>query len=655
MKLDIVSLGPAVTGDLDAALRREWLVTNGLGGYASGTVAGVATRRYHGLLIAALVPPAERTMLIAGLREWAVVRGARAALHAIEFADGSIEGDGYRRLASFRLDGMLPVWRFAFGETEVERRVWMADRANTTFVRYAVVAGDRPVELEITPLLTQRDHHALTGQADGLPPGGPAVRSFATHGTTERVGAWVRGIRHREEEARGLDARSDLFADRRFTATVEPGTAWTVTLTADDDPPPEPEAALAAARARQAGLVRTAGAERAPAVVRQLVLAADQFLVDRAIPAADGTTEAGRTVIAGYPWFTDWGRDTMIALPGLTLATGRAEEAATILRSFARFVRDGLVPNHFPDRAGEAPAYNTADASLWFAVAVHAYLEATGDRGLVRDLLPVLRSILDRHVAGTRFGIGVDPADGLLRAGADGVQLTWMDARVDDWVVTPRRGKPVEIQALWVNALRIVGGWLAEADEPDAREAAAGFAAIADRAGASFRTRFWRPALGYLADVVDGPDGDDCSLRPNQLLALSLTHPLVDGDAARSIVDAVGRELVTPLGLRSVAPSDPAYRRRFQGSRLERDGAYHQGTVWSWLIGPWVDAVVRVTGDRALALSYLAPFRDHLTDGGLGTISECFEPEPPHEPRACIAQAWGVAEVLRTWRRLAGV
>jgi predicted glycogen debranching enzyme len=517
-----------------------------------------------------------------------------------------------------------------------------------------VRSGGRPVTLDITPLLAQRDHHALTGEAEGLPAAGWLARTVTTGGAGERVGQWIRGLRHREEAARGLDARSDVYADRRFSATLDPGTSWTLTLTADDGPPPEPEAALTAAHTRQADLLHIARTERAPAVVRQLVLAADQFLVDRAIPAANGSTRPGRTVIAGYPWFTDWGRDTMIALPGLTLATGRAAEAATILRSFARFVRDGLLPNSFPDRAGTAPAYHTVDASLWYVVAVHAYLGTTGDRALVGELLPVLRSILEQHLAGTRFAIGVDPTDGLLRSGTDGVQLTWMDAKVDDWVVTPRRGKPVEIQALWVNALRIVGIWLAESDAPGDRAAGRAFAALADRATASFRARFWLPDRGYLADVVDGPDGDDPSLRPNQLLALSLTHPLVEGELARAILDVVERELVTPVGLRSLAPSDPAYRARFHGPRIERDAAYHQGTVWSWLVGPWVDAVARVTGDRERALSYLASFVPHLADAGLGTISECFEPEPPHEPRGCIAQAWGVAEVLRTWRSLAG-
>ena len=648
-----IVLGRDVVGELEPALRREWLVTNGLGGYASGTVAGVATRRYHGLLVAALTPPVDRTVLVGGLVEWLTVDGEPLALHAHEYADGTIDQHGYRRLESFRLDGMLPVWRHVAGEVAIEKRVWMEYGANTTYVRYTVVRGSRPVDVEVVPLVTRRDHHALAGEGAGIPDGEPGLRVLSSGGTEASMGTWFRGFRHREEEARGLDARSDLYAACAYRVTIAPGESWTLTLTSEAVDPSDPEASLAAALVRQATLLERATAGDAPLPIRQLVLAADQFIVDRPIPLPGGTgTEPGRTIVAGYPWFNDWGRDTMIALPGLTLATGRPDQAATILRAFARFVRDGLLPNNFPDGSGEDPGYNTVDASLWYPLAVRAHAEATGSRDLIDELLPTLRSILDHHVAGTRFGIGVDPSDGLLRAGEDGVQLTWMDARVGDRVITPRIGKPVEIQALWINALRTVGGWLAGSTDPADRAAGHAYVDLADRATASFRARFWRADRGHLADVIDGPDGDDWSLRPNQLLALSLPYPLVEGPIARSVLDAVGRELVTSFGLRSLAPSDPAYRSRFQGPPPERDGAYHQGTVWSWLLGPWVDAVVRVTGDRDLARSYLEPIAHHLADAGLGTVSECFEPAPPHEARACIAQAWGVAEILRAWRAL---
>ena len=645
----LVELGPDVCGDLESAMRHEWLVTNGLGGYAFGTIAGPATRVYHGLLVAALAPPVDRTVLVGGLIEWATVDGARVALHAHEYADGTIDQHGYRLLISARLEGMRPVFTYAIGDVRIEKRIWMAAGANTTYIRYASVGADRPIELELTPLTTFRDHHAPGHEADGVPVG--PLRIVAPGGSFVPAGRWLRGFRHREETARGLEDRSDLWAPGDVRLAVDAGHPATLILTAEPGEPPAPEAALEAEIAREGHLLEQAGAQDSSPFVRDLVLAADQFLVRRDIPVGDGI-EHGRTVIAGYPWFNDWGRDTMISLPGLCLVTGRHDEAATILRSFARFVRDGLLPNNFPDRADDEPEYHTLDASLWYPLAVRSHALATGSHGLVDELLPTLRSILDAHLAGTRFGIGVDPQDGLVRGGAEGYQLTWMDARVDGWVVTPRRGKPVEIQALWVNALRLVGEWLLERGDPDGT--GAGYLDVADRAQAAFARRFWRPELGYLADVVDGPDGDDLALRPNQLFALSLPHPLVDGETATSVLDAVGRSLAVPLGLRSLAPGDPAYRPRYQGDRRFRDAAYHQGTVWTWLIGAYAEAVARVEDDPAAGLEILRPFEDHVRAAGLGSVSEILEPEPPFEPRGCPFQAWGVAEVLRVWRALGG-
>ncbi|HEX7950860.1 MAG TPA: amylo-alpha-1,6-glucosidase [Candidatus Limnocylindrales bacterium] len=645
-----VELGPDVCRDLETAIRHEWLVTNGLGGYAFGTVAGPATRAYHGLLVAALSPPVGRMMLVGGLLEWVEIDDARVGLHAHEHVDGGIDPDGYRRLVAVRLDGMRPVFTYVIGDVRIEKRIWMAEGANTAYVRYDSVGADRPIELELTPLTTFRDHHAMGHEADGVP-GGP-LRILAPGGSFAPAGRWIRDFRHREETARGLDDRSDLWAIGEFRFELRRLRPATLVLTAEPAEPAEPEAALGAAIAREAGLLDQAGAADASPFVRDLVLAADQFLVRRDIPLDGETSEPGRTVIAGYPWFNDWGRDTMISLPGLCLATGRHDEAATILRSFARFVRDGLLPNNFPDRSDHIPEYHTIDASLWYPLAVRAHAATTGSSALVAELLPSLRAILDAHLAGTRFGIGMDPADGLLRGGADGYQLTWMDARVDGWVVTPRRGKPVEIQALWVNALRTVGGWLVDRGDPDG--SGARYLEVAGRAAAAFVRRFWRPELGYLCDVVDGPDGDDRSLRPNQLLALSLPYPLVEGEMAASVLDAVGRALAVPLGLRSLAPGDPAYRPRYQGDRRYRDAGYHQGTVWTWLIGPYAEAVARVRGDPAAGLEILRPFADHLRDAGLGSVSEILEPEPPFEARGCPFQAWGVAEVLRTWRALGG-
>lgn len=604
----------------------EWLVTNGLGGYAMGTVDGPPTRAYHGLLVAALRPPVERTMLVAGLEEY------------VRRADDLVP---LGRPVAVRIDGRRPVLTFDLAGVRLERTIWMAHGSNTTYVRYALPAGSAAnVDLRLVPLVTDRDHHAVRRIDDGIP-GGP-LRIMAPGARIGPEGRWVRDIRLAEESARGLADVQDLWAPLHVDGTVRPGIPCTLILTAEgtDHEPADPERALAADIGRDATLVADAGGPAAGTLAHRLVLAADAFLVRRAIPGLPD----GRSVIAGYPWFNDWGRDTMIALPGLCLATGRHREAATILRSFARFERDGLIPNDFPDDPGREPAYHTIDASLWFVRAVAAYGEATGDEALVRELLPTVRSIVEHHRDGTRFGIGTDPSDGLIRGGADGVQLTWMDAKVDDWVVTPRRGKPVEIQALWVDALRHLADWTGEA----------GFSALADQATVSFRKRFWRPELGHLADVVDGPDGDDLALRPNQLLALSLSRPLVEPAMARSVLAAVDRELLVPYGLRSLAPSDPAYRGTFQGDRYHRDGAYHQGTVWTWPIGPYADAVARSGAGPAAAAEVLARFTGHLDVAGLGSVSEILEPGAPFTPRGCPFQAWGVAEVLRAWRAYGG-
>ena len=713
----LVRFGRDVCGGLAAGMRREWLVTNGLGGYAYGTLAGPPTRAYHGLLVAALEPPVGRTMLVGGLVETASVGGTTFDLSAFELSTGEIVLGGFRHIESFVLDGMLPVCRFVVGDATIERRVWMAHGRNTTYVRWTVVSAPDPVTLRVEPLVTERDHHEpitvdlrrpmterLAGiagadvtaaalgnglvvrMAEGGTPillaasvtdGGStatfdpgATDASGSHGDRGRpwrpgevaAGRWVRGLRHRAESERGLADVGDLYAAAAFGATLEPGGSLDLVMSAEAPERIEaPERALATALERQAGLVRRAAADRADPLVAHLVLAADQFIVERR-PAADAATDAaedaatgaapdGRTVIAGYPWFADWGRDTMIALPGLCLATGRADEAARILRGFARYVRDGLIPNDFPDRIGVDPGYHTVDGSLWYVHAVAAYERETGDHALVDDVLPTLLGIVDRHAAGTRFGIEMDPADGLLRAGESGYQLTWMDAKAGDWVVTPRMGKPVEIQALWHEALR------AMAESMEARGDAAPserYAAMADRVRASFRARFVRPGIDHLLDVVDGPDGDEDRLRPNQLLAASLPHPLVDGEIARGVLRSVDRSLRTPYGLRSLAPDDPGYRGTYRGDRVTRDAAYHEGTVWTWLVGAYAEATWRVTGDRAAALAILEPFREHLADAGLGSISEILEGDPPHAPRGCTHQAWGVSELLRAWRLIAG-
>ncbi|MGQ0551094.1 MAG: amylo-alpha-1,6-glucosidase, partial [Armatimonadota bacterium] len=577
----LVRFGREICGDLEAGLRREWLVTNGLGGYASGTLAGIATRRYHGWLAAALAPPVDRTVLVAGAVEWAIYDGRRYPLSAHEYGDGTVDPHGSRHLQCFALEGTVPVWTYALADALLERRLWMRHGANTTYVMYRLIGGSRPVHLEITPLVTYRDFHALTFGGDWRPevealPDGVTVRARedavpfsirADGATVVPSGDWYWNFRHREETARGLDDRSDLYAPGTFAATIHPGGRLTLQLSTEDRSVTSGDRALDAERARQVILLRRAAVERADPVVQQLVLAADQFIVERragALPAERATDEgeapsedataptqqersAGKTVIAGYHWFADWGRDTMIALPGLCLATGRADDARGILRAFAPYLRDGLLPNNFPDRAEGDLGYNTMDASLWYVLAFHAAHAATGDATLANDLLPVVRAIVDTYARGTRYGIGVDPADGLLRGGEPGVQLTWMDAKVGDWVVTPRIGKPVEINALWYNALRILSALLASRAVPDTAAAGA-YATMAERVRTSFRQRFIRADVPWLADVVDGPKGDDLSMRPNQIFAVSLPYPLLAGVEAAAVVDAVGRFLLTTYG-----------------------------------------------------------------------------------------------------------
>ncbi len=654
----VVEFGREICGDLPAALRREWLVTNGLGGYASSTLVGINTRRYHGLLVAALHPPVERTVLVAGLIERATYNGSSYPLSANEYAGGSIDPNGYDYAQSFTLDGTLPIWIYAIGDALLEKRVWMSHGANTTWITWRLARATTTLDLEIRPLVNYRDFHSLQ-RGHGWHPdvsvsSGPSAEVRAFNGATsfrmatsggvfEVEGDWYWDLFYREEAARGLDNVGDSFAVGRFVATLGPGDALALVVSVEATDPARHAEALEAERRRQAQLIEQADAGAEPRVLRQLVLASDQFIVAR--QGKDG--DVGPTVIAGYHWFNDWGRDTMITLPGLTLATGRAEDAAAILRSYSRFLRDGLLPNNFPDYSGAPLAYNTADASLWYAVAIYRYWLATSDMRLVGDLLPVLREIAECYIAGTGFGIGVDAHDGLLRAGEPGLQLTWMDAKVGDWVITPRVGKPVEINALFYNLLRILADFQTMRGDP-----AEPFATRAAALKAAFFQRFWSAEYGYLADTVDGPDGDDWSLRPNQIFALSLPYPLVEGDEAAAVIATVGRDLLTTYGLRSLSPHDQGYYGDYGGDQLQRDRGYHNGPVWSWLMGPFAEAHFRVHGDGEAALSFLQPFERHLLDAGLGSISEILEGNPPHLPRGCIAQAWGVAEALRVWRDL---
>jgi len=652
--------GREVAGSLEVAERREWLCTNGLGGFASGTIAGSLTRRYHGLLVAALEPPLGRTLLVAKADESVTYGGAEWALSVNRWADGTIDPEGHRHLERFRLDGTTPVWTYAFADARFEKRIWMEPGANTTYVRYRVARASAPLGLRLTVLVNYRDYHATTRGAGWHMEVAPvhdgvrvraweAARPFVVLAPGVEVSpahTWYEWFGLLRERERGLDAEDDHLHAATVRATLRPGEALTVIVSAEDAPATDGESAWQRRARHEADLLtrwRAAypGADAAPDWIRRLVLAADQFVVRR--PLADEPD--GMTVIAGYHWFGDWGRDTMIALPGLTLSTGRPAVAQRVLRTFARFVDRGMLPNRFPDQGGAAE-YNTVDATLWYVEAIRAYHAATADDGLLKELYPVVESIVAGHRKGTRFGIGEDPGDGLLRSGEPGVQLTWMDAKVGDWVVTPRAGKPVEVNALWYNALCAMAGFAERLGHP-----VGPWRSLATRVAAGFE-RFWNAEAGHCHDVIDGPGGDDATRRPNQIFAVSLPASPLGPDRQRQVVDACARHLLTSYGLRSLAPGSPGYQGRYVGGVRERDGAYHQGTVWAWLLGPFALAHFKVYGDAELARGFLAPLAHHLEDGGLGSIAEIFDGDPPFTPRGCIAQAWSVSETLRAWQAL---
>lgn len=663
--------------DPEPLLTREWLVTNGLGGYASGTISGVMTRRYHGLLIAALPAPLGRILMLSHLsKQVRLPNGKVIRLTGEEFVGGKVELEGASHLTEFRLEMGLPVWRYEVDGFALEKRILMPHRQNTVHVTYRLVGGDGRVRLKLRPSMHFRPHDAptnlplndpyvLTVQEDRLELKGPAhLPSLRMLVYGERKVFTVEGkihpqSRYRIEESRGYEGTGILWSSGYFAVDIEKGMDATLVASTEqwetilDLAPGE---ALNAETERRTRLLALAHADSMEGLGAELVLAADQFIISPTARAEDVRARAAgdeaRTVIAGYHWFTDWGRDTMISLEGLALVTGRHTEAGYILRTFAHYVRDGLIPNLFPEGEREG-LYHTADATLWFFHALHRYLEATGDRGTLRLVLPRLLEIIEHHLLGTRFGIGIDTADGLLKQGETNYQLTWMDAKVGDLVVTPRRGKAVEINALWYNALRLLEGWV-RTEHVEA--AAIPFAEYARRARESFNRRFWCAEEGHLYDVVDGEQGDDSACRPNQVFAISLPYPVLDEIHWRPVVETVSKRLLTPFGLRTLAPSHPHYKSKYFGDLRARDAAYHQGTVWPWLIGPFIDAWLKVNpGNHAGARRFLEAFDSHLNEACVGSISEIFDAEEPFLPRGCAAQAWSVAEVLRCWVATASI
>lgn len=665
----MLTLAPGLCRNRDATIGREWLVINGIGGYAMGTVAGANTRAYHGYLVAATRPPVERTLLLQHLDERIVLGSQEWPLSTDEWADGTRTPQDWRydpgvpALETFALDGTLPVWTFALPGGRLQKRVWMAHGRNTTYIRYALLDGTAPVRLKLYVGVNDRDHHGMSEDDSSAWRVEQCAAGWSIHrdGSQEShswlllalplvplipIGKWSAPIFRRVEAERGLDAVEQRFELGTLEIELAPGATWTLISSAEplDAIDLDVSAVLEAEQTRQAALIAQAGAEAAPLPIRQLVLAADQFIVERNV-VVDGRVERGQSVIAGYPWFGDWGRDTMISLPGLCISTRRYDAAAQILRTFARYVSQGMLPNRFPD-LGEEPEYNTVDAALWYFHAIDRYHQATGDDALLAELYPVLCEIVSWHLRGTRYGIQVDPVDGLLRSGEAGMQLTWMDIRIDDWVATPRHGKAVEINGLWYNALRLMAGWSqCFGGSPDTD-----YAALAAQARASF-SRFWFAEGGYLYDVIDTPDGADSTLRPNQIFALSIAPELMPQEQRRSALAQVAAHLWTPVGLRTLEPRHPDYKPRFTGDRVQRDSAYHQGTVWPWLIGHYLDARQELEPDLDLQ-PHLQSLLDHLCDAGLGTISEVFDAEPPRFGAGCMAQAWSVAEVLRVALRV---
>ena len=643
--------------DLDQALSREWLVTNGLGGYASSSITGANTRRYHGLLVAALKPPAARTVTLSKIDEEVEVGGSTYRLGTNEYESGTIHPDGYVFLERVEFDGTIPTFVYQSANFTLNKTIWMEHGHNTTYIQYTLDAKSQPIRLTLLPLCTFRDFHTeLRGSSDwhfGVDARDRVVKITATSNSVPyyllalpatdfvQLDLWYWRFHHRVEQERGLDTVEDLYLPGLYRVDLKPGNSVTIAATTEDVESIDRDVDASSQRecARQSALVVNARDD----FEKQLHLAADQFVVHRQVD-----DQSLNTMIAGYHWFGDWGRDTMIALEGLTLATGRFADANKILRAFARYVDQGMLPNRFPDAGIDAAPveYNTVDATLWYFHAIDRYLAITHDDAMLRDLYPILESIVDWHLKGTRYQIRVDPKDSLLYAGEPGVQLTWMDAKVGDWVVTPRIGKPVEINALWYHALQLMTQWSDKLGKPSTR-----YADLAARVRSSF-DRFWYAEGGYLFDVLDSPTGNDESLRPNQLFALSLADDLVSPARAKSILNIVTHSLLTPFGLRTLSPHDPDYQSLFRGDQHSRDAAYHQGIVWAWLIGAFADAHFKINSDGDAIRALLDPFVAHLSEAGIGSISEVFEAEPPYRPVGCIAQAWSVAEVLRILKRV---
>lgn len=641
----MLTKGKDILQQYEQAIDYEWLETNGLGGWAGSTLIGANTRRYHGLLVAATVPPVERTVLLSKLDETIVVDSKRFELGCNIYPGKVVHPEGNLYLQQFSKD-IIPIWVYEAGGIQLQKSITMIHGENTVVLTYEVKKAPGPFTLEWLPLVAGRHYHRLQKEGGELS-SDVAFSNGIFHSVTDRKTnlyisipgssychepRWFRNFQYSVEQYRGLDHSEDVLNHGVFRLSLKEGDRVGIVISTDIPVGKNAYTLLEQEIDRREKLL---AGKPGNAVLRQLTLAADQFIVSRGSHL--------KTVIAGYHWFTDWGRDTMISLPGLCLSTGRFDDAKGILRAFAASVSEGMLPNRFQDN-NEPPEYNNVDGTLWYFIAVYKYLQATGDQQFIlSEILPVLKQIIDWHFKGTRYNIHVDE-DGLLYAGQQGQQLTWMDARIGDWVVTPRMGKPVEIQALWYNVLRIFSELLALNNQ---QQDAALVDISLDKTRQSFLSKFWNSDAGCLYDVIDENGIADPSIRPNQLFAISLPFALIEGEQARSIVNIVEKELFTPVGLRTLPVSDPRYIPHYGGDQWHRDSSYHQGTVWSWLLGPYVDALVKTNSSKEEINAVIQGFENHLNEACIGSVSEIFDANPPHHPRGCVAQAWGVAEWLR--------
>lgn len=635
----------------DTGIRKEWLLTNGIGGFASSTLIGTNTRRYHGLLVASLAPPSDRTLLLSGIDEECVYGNDPQLLSCYEFVDRTVHPHGYSLMIECSVSPTLIEWIYAWDDVLLAKRVWMGQGENTTYIQYDCIRASKKLELSLRPLCAYRNYHwhqrgeqpfQVNASGKNLSicsdESLPTFTIAASTGTCEVLPVWYWNFFHRAEAERGLDTDEDLFIPGLISATLTAGKRLTLSCSVDGDRLTAATAARTSAEKKSAQFIKGLPAS-APEWIQTLAAHGQHFVIERPIA---GEKKPGASIIAGFPWFTDWTRDTMISLPGLTLATGNTAIAKRILQTYAAFVSEGMLPNRFLDAADELE-YNSVDGSLLFFHALYEYFQLTNDTALLKSLYPVLKEICQRYTAGTRHGIQVDPGDGLLCAGEEGIQLTWMDAKVGDWVVTPRRGKAVEVNALWYNALEVLTQAAKILDEKEDRKS---YSKQAKQVKTSFK-KFWNETDSYLVDVIDKEV--DPSFRPNQLFAVALAFSPLTKTQQKVIVDTCAQTLVTPFGLRSLSPQDSQFQGRYEGGPKQRDGSYHQGTVWGWLLGLFIRSHLKVYRKPEIAASYLEGLKSHMSEAGVGQLSEIFDGSAPQRPRGCYAQAWSSAETLYSW------